>query len=384
MAKLLLVAQADPNVCNTHGATPLTSAARVPHRPMYDTLIEHGAIVKESDYGRADEILRKEFINLLPDFFKSVKEGDEKKVVDFLEQGVPPNSVDKSSDVRCTALHYAADRHPHNCVQSSYVRIVEHLLKAKADPNVRDGVGSTAGHDVRSPILLEKMYEAGLHMGLPGVEKSRNNIGVGLDENLCLKNRDVLDWWDIMSSPKDTFSKFEEFMDKHSWWDINLINKLHRNKISSLYAAVEHRKFRIVNRLICSNANPNLGSSIMDCTPIHAAIINRDTDMVKLLHFRGGAEIPKYASNMAYITLMESLVSRNMPEMIQIILSIKPRPKEDTSLVLAIKLHRIECYHPLLSAEFGLYRIQDDLTPWDHRIYSVVPVTVKCPVFLKL
>lgn len=193
MAKLLLVANADPNVCNTHGATPLTSAARVPYRPMYDTLIMHGAIVKESDYGRADEILQKEFSNLLPDFFKSIKEGDEKRVVDFLEQGVPPNSVDRSSDVRCTALHYAADRHSHNCVQSTYLRIVEHLLKANADPNVRDSIGSTAGHDVRSPILLAKMYKAGLHLGLPGVEKSRNYIGVGLHENLCLKNRDVLE-----------------------------------------------------------------------------------------------------------------------------------------------------------------------------------------------
>lgn len=187
-----------------------------------------------------------------------------------------------------------------------------------------------------------------------------------------------------MSSPKDTFSLFEEFLEKHSGWDINLINKLHRHKISSLYAAVEQRKFRIANRLICSKADPNLGSDIMDCTPIHAAIANRDKDMVKLLHFRGGAKIPKHASNQANITLMESLVSSNMPAMIEIILSIEPRPKEDASLVLAIKLQRIECYHPLLSAEFGLYLIEKDLTPWDHRVYSVEPVTVNCPVFLNL
>merc|ERR1719494_1790021 len=135
-----------------------------------------------------------------------------------------------------------------------------------------------------------------------------------------------------MSSPKDTFFKFEEFMEKHSGWNMNLINKMHRYKISSLYAAVEQRKFRIANRLICSKADPNLGSDIMDCTPIHAAIANRDKDMVKLLHFRGGARIPTHARNQVNITLMESLVASNMPEMIEIILSTKPRPMEDASL----------------------------------------------------
>jgi len=98
MAKLLLVAKADPNVCNVHGATPLTSAARSPHRPMYDTLITYGAIIKDSDYGRADEILHREISNLLPDFFESVKEGDEERVIAFLEQGVPPNSIDRSGN----------------------------------------------------------------------------------------------------------------------------------------------------------------------------------------------------------------------------------------------------------------------------------------------
>jgi len=248
------------------------------------------------------------------------------------------------------------------------VRIVEHLLKANADPNVRDAIGNTAGHDVRDPRLLLKMHAAGLHMGLPGDETTRNNMGVGLNESLCLKDRDVQEWWEIICSPKDTFLKFEEFMQLHKSWDINMINWQHRYKISSLHAAVEQRKFRIANRLICSKVDPNVGSTVMNCTPIHAAIANRDIEMVKLLYRRGGAKIPEHSSNQSKITLMESLVSRNMPTMIQIIVSTKPRPKEDSSLILAIKLQRIECYHPLLDAEFGLYRIRDNLTPWDHRI----------------
>ncbi|NOS68943.1 MAG: hypothetical protein HOP33_03340 [Verrucomicrobia bacterium] len=316
--------QNSPDLINAAGGndsmTPLSRAASRGQLRVGAFLLDHGAN-----------------INLDNPLYKASAGGHKAMVEFLLRRRAEVNVVGWNGQ---TALHQAVDR--------GFISVTETLLAAKADPNVRDGLGS------QTPLTM-----AAKHGFLPGAAALLMH---GADPNV-VSTVQPGDGTNAVKEGRTMFGAPLHFAAARG--DAAMTSLLLSNradvKALSIYnetpldVAAALGKAKAAELLLAAGADPNARRFDDAATPLVQAVWSGNREVVKLLLEYGANPNVTVLAGQAGVTPLMSAASQKDPELVALLLKYKADPKPsdakgNTALLNAVLSRSPETVRALLAA----------------------------------
>lgn len=202
--------------------------------------------------------LNKEVLKqVLPNFFRAIKNNDLQLVKQYLAQGIDPNCFTENDEV--TPIFIAA--------YMGHTEVAKELLKAGADLNVKDNYGNT-------PFALAAKKG---HINMLNLFIDSGKLEINRKKNTTLSPFYIAAYYGHDKILKSLINKMD-------------VNHQDENGYTQLHLAVENEDLKVVEALLKAGANPNVRDKHGN-TPFLLAAKDDNIEMMNLLIDSGKLEL---------------------------------------------------------------------------------------------